>query len=64
MASFWPKSSVESFSFENIGQNALPQRDVFHRLDIPPERRLGIGAAVDIIEEHARQSPACALAPI
>ena len=41
----------------DVDQHALAQRDLGEVGDVAPERHLGIGAAVDIIEQEARQPP-------
>ena len=48
----------------NVAQDALAQRDRREIVDVPPQRHLGIGAAVDIFEQETRQAPARQLAVI
>ena len=40
----------------DVDEDALAQRDLGEVGDVAPQRDLGIGAAVDIIEQEARQA--------
>ena len=42
----------------HVTHDPLPQGDGLQIGDVPPQRHLGVGAAVDVLEEHLRQAAA------